>query len=164
MTNEEAIDIIKCLAWHRRPNEEDIEQAIKALEQEPCEDVISRQIISDYVESHIQEINTGYGDLNKHTNRILRMIMEYIDKLPPVTQKTKWIPVSERLPNDEEYIKNNGLFNVSDGNRSYFGWFDIYTTKKFVKPTIAGFCVDNAVTAWKPLPKPYKESEEADGK
>jgi len=35
MTREEAIDIIKCLAWHTRPNEEDVEQAIKALEQEP---------------------------------------------------------------------------------------------------------------------------------
>ena len=38
MTNEEAIDIIKCLAWHTRPDEEDIQQAIKALEQEPCDD------------------------------------------------------------------------------------------------------------------------------
>ena len=39
MTREEAIDIIKCLAWHTRPDEEDVEQAIKALEQEePCED------------------------------------------------------------------------------------------------------------------------------
>lgn len=35
MTKEKAIDIIKCLAWHRRPDEEDVEQAIKALEQEP---------------------------------------------------------------------------------------------------------------------------------
>lgn len=35
MTNKEAIDIIKCLAWHTRPNEEDIEQAIKTLQQEP---------------------------------------------------------------------------------------------------------------------------------
>ena len=38
MTREEAIDIIKCLAWHTRPDEEDVEQAIKALEQQPCED------------------------------------------------------------------------------------------------------------------------------
>lgn len=43
MSREEAIDIIKCLAWHTRPNEEDIEQAIKVLKQEPCEDAISRQ-------------------------------------------------------------------------------------------------------------------------
>lgn len=83
----------------------------------------------------------------------------------PLSEQPKWIFVSKRLPNNHEYIKNNGLFNVSDGNRSYFGWFDIYNTKKFVKPTIAGFCVDNAVTAWMPLPQPYKaESEEADGK
>ena len=61
-----------------------IRMAIKELEQEPCEDCISRQIISDYVESHIQEINTGYGDLNSHTNRILRMIVDYIEKLPSV--------------------------------------------------------------------------------
>jgi len=39
MTREEAIDIIKCLAWHTRPSEEEIEQAIKTLEQEPCEEL-----------------------------------------------------------------------------------------------------------------------------
>lgn len=80
----------------------------------------------------------------------------------PLSEQSKWIFVSERLPNNHEYIKNNGLFNVSDGNRSYFGWFDIYT-KRFVKPTIAGFCVDNAAIAWMPLPKPYREVE-TDGK
>ena len=44
MTRKEAIDIIKCLAWHRRPDEEDIEQAIKALEQEPILDKIRAEI------------------------------------------------------------------------------------------------------------------------
>lgn len=34
MTKEQAIDIIKCLAWHARPDEEQIEQAIKSLEQQ----------------------------------------------------------------------------------------------------------------------------------
>ena len=81
----------------------------------------------------------------------------------PLSEQSKWIFINERLPNNHEYIKNNGLFNVSDGNRSYFGWFDIYDTKKFVKPTIAGFRVDNAVIAWMPLPEPYKvESEVRD--
>jgi len=80
--------------------------------------------------------------------------------LEEVEQESRWIPVSEKLPNHDEYIKNNGLFNVSDGNRSYFGWFDIYDTKKFVKPTIAGFRVDNAVIAWMPLPKPCKAESE----
>ena len=29
MTRTEAIDILKCLAWHKRPSEEEIEEAIK---------------------------------------------------------------------------------------------------------------------------------------
>ena len=70
-----------------------------------------------------------------------------------------WIPVRRRLPNHDEYIKNNGLFNVSDGNRSYSEWFDIYETKMFGEPTISGFRVDCAVTAWMPLPEAYKEAD-----
>ncbi len=71
-------------------------------------------------------------------------------------ESNTWIPVSERLPNNHEYIKNNGLFVVSDGNRSYSEWFDIYDTQRFGEPTIYGFRLDNCVTAWKPLPEPYK--------
>ena len=77
-----------------------------------------------------------------------------------VSQELKWIPVSERLPNRDEYIKNNGLFNVSDGNRSYSEWFDIYDKRRFGEPTIMGFRVDYAVTAWMPLSEPYKAESE----
>lgn len=80
---------------------------------------------------------------------------EYIiKKLPPAQPEQRWIPVSERLPNNNEYIKNNGLFNVSDGNRSYSEWFDIYDTQMFGESTMNGFRVDYAVTAWMPLPEP----------
>ena len=68
--------------------------ALKALKQAPCEDCISRDAVQNYVESHIQEINTGYGDLNKHTNEILRMIVDYIESMSPVKQEPKtghWI-------------------------------------------------------------------------
>ena len=74
-------------------------------------------------------------------------------------QEQKWIPVSERLPYNHEYRENNGLFNVSDGNRTYSEWFDIYDTQKFGEPTMYGFRVDHAVIAWMPLPKPYKPQE-----
>lgn len=71
----------------------------------------------------------------------------------------KWIFVSERLPNRDEYIKNNGLFIVSDGNRSYSAWYDIYDTQSFGEPTMSGFHIDYAVTAWMPLPEPCKTSK-----
>ena len=77
-----------------------VAECLRAVEALPpvmvtlCDDAISRQIISDYVQSHIQEINTGYGDLNKHTNEILRMIVDYIESMPHVTPQQKigkWI-------------------------------------------------------------------------
>jgi hypothetical protein len=52
-------------------------------------ELVDRQIIADYVHSHIQEINTGYGDLNQHTNRILRMIEDYIDNAPTIIETDK---------------------------------------------------------------------------
>ena len=93
MTREEALEILDTIPTIGEQVDA-LEMAIEALEQEPCEDAISRQVISDYVESHIQEINAGYGDLNAHTNKILRMIVEYINKIPPVSPvrpKGKWI-------------------------------------------------------------------------
>lgn len=54
MTREEAIDIIKCLAWHRRPPEEDVEMAIQALEQEPCEDDTDTNV------GNIDKVDTGF--------------------------------------------------------------------------------------------------------
>lgn len=68
----------------------------------------------------------------------------------------RWIPVSERLPNSYEYIENNGLFIVSDGNRSYSEWFDIYDKKMFGEPTMDGFRVDRVVIAWMPLPPRFE--------
>lgn len=77
-----------------------------------------------------------------------------------VEEKNRWIPVSERLPDKEEYIQCNGLFIVSDGNRVYAEHFDIYDKKCFGEPTIYGFKADRLVIAWQPLPEPYMEGEE----
>ena len=104
-----------------------------------CEDCIHNEVCQ-------------YNAIPPHKNRCNDK--ETLDDLIP---HGEWIPVSERLPNRNEYIKNNGLFNVSDGNRSYSEWFDIYDTQKFGEPTMTGFRVDCAVTAWQPLPEPYKE-------
>ena len=70
--------------------------------------------------------------------------------------QTTWIPVSKRLPNEEEYRKNNGMFNVTDGNRSYAEWFDAYDKKGFGEPTMYGFRIDKCVIAWMPLPESYQ--------
>ena len=119
---------------------------IDILEQESCDDCVSRANLI----SKLEILERRYGsDFYWETRKI-------VDKLPSVTLQPKWILCSERLPNHDEYIKNNGLFNVTDGNRSYSEWFDIYETKMFGEPTINGFRVDCVVTAWMPLPEPYR--------
>lgn len=128
--------------------ESDAQEIIKALEQEPCEDCISRQAALECCRNEWEE-----------------EVKIRLKSLPPVTPQPKighWIPVNERLPYNHEYIKNNGLFNVTDGNRTYSEWFDIYDTQKFGEPTISGFRVDYAVTAWMPLPTPYESQESED--
>ena len=114
MTKEQAIDIIKCLAWHARPDEEEIEQAIKALEQQPCDDCVSLEVYKqvvwerDIAIEQLKELGYEFGEkirtsddcvsrqavikaLNHHWlsgSCSRRIIDEQIDKvkaLPPVT-------------------------------------------------------------------------------
>ena len=92
-----------------------------------------------------------------------RMINTALDVAIKALEQTRWIPVSERLPNTEEYIANNGLFIVTDGNRTYVKYFDVYDSMMyFGEPTMNGFRVDRCVIAWSPspLPQPYKEGND----
>lgn len=123
-------------------------------QQQPCEDCISRA----YIESVVEELE----NICINGDEYILSLLSNIKNAPSVTpQQTRWFLVSKRLPNHDEYIKNNGLFIVSDGNRNYCEWYDIYDEQKFGKPTINGFYIDKCVIAWMPLPEPYKaESEE----
>lgn len=75
-----------------------------------------------------------------------------------------WIPVEERLPTKEEYLKDNGRFILDDGNRRYQGLFDVYDGKFKFSKHISGINYelfeDNCVIAWQPLPEPYRPEKE----
>ena len=101
----------------------------------------------------INAINEGSYDVN------LSAVMALGAAMSTLPSEQRWVPCSKRLPNLYEYTKNNGLFIVSDGNRSYSEWYDIYDKRRFGEPTMSGFRIDYAVTAWMPLPEPYKEEE-----
>ena len=70
-----------------------------------------------------------------------------------------WIPVSKRLPTHEEYLKDDGRFIVTDGNRRYQAWFDIYDGYFAIpKSRDEILSKDKCVTHWQPLPEPWKET------
>ena len=69
----------------------------------------------------------------------------------------RWIPVSERLPGDRESVllstKTNEVFEGS--------CFDDNTNRQWYSCRDETFVWNNVVTAWMPLPEPYRaESEE----
>lgn len=141
MTNKEAISNLNQLIYGIvSPDiQRSLDLAIKALEEKPTVEITEKQAI-------LLLINNGW--LVNHDKEL----REKWERL-----QGKWIPVSERFPDKEEYIQCNGLFIVSDGNRVYAEHFDIYDKKCFGEPTIYGFKADRLVIAWRPLPEPYKK-------
>lgn len=83
------------------------------------------------------------------------------DAIKALKQEARWIPVSERLPDDGETViaSVDGEYVYSEARYSKeFGW-------EWAAESSYDYWTDlNGVDAWMPLPKAYKpESEEKDG-
>ena len=121
---------------------ESLDIAIKALEQQPSDDCISRA----------QALHACCDEWNKD----YKAIMKSIRQLPSVTpQQTRWIPVSERLP-ETDGVYLTYIVNLYDIKLSYIMICDYIHPKWFPIDETAS----SNVVAWMPLPEPYKESEE----
>ena len=121
----------------------DLVEFLSTLEQEPCEDAISRQSMLDY-------LKYLHGEMPEE---------EFVKALPSVTparKKEKWIPCSERMPEDGELV----LFSTNT-DRVYEGRFFVDNTDfQWYAFRDEAFAYNNVVTAWLPLPKPYKAESE----
>lgn len=176
MTNEEAIKVLEqepCEDWYDVPsNEMTLEQARQAvkdlrkklaeyLEQQPCEDCISRQAVHDL----IAELLSDY--LHDEDREKIEELDVKIEDLEPVTpkEKTGWIPVSERLP--EVHTCNDGFIEPSDyvlvqmksgcmKVSRYWGSIKRYKECPWID---LNYPTTDEVIAWMPLPERYKDGE-----
>lgn len=152
MTRGEAIAIFRGFKFLPREMEA-VDMAIKALEQEPCEDAISRQDLDKAIYERFHEEDSP----NNITDVCLGAVRNFIKNFPSVTPQPQWIPVSERLPEDKTYV----LTTIKVPNRiahARTGWYE------------GGFfhndngdtwkATDREVIAWMLSPESYKEESE----
>ena len=73
-------------------------------------------------------------------------------------EQTEWIPVSERLPNLDDYTGSQ-VWQKEVLITGYL-WFDakkeLFVSETFAKDVVCNCVPDTVVIAWMPLPKPYK--------
>ena len=118
------------------------------LKKEPCEDVVSRQAAIEAMKKLEQEDIEAYGCSipegfdGERASEAIRLLASVQPKA-----KTGWIPVSERLPKENERCLCS--YKDEEGECIDFGLFK------------DGAWYVKGVVAWMPLPEPYKaESEE----
>lgn len=168
MKNETASREIESLDYYLQNHTNDYSEeshmammmAIKALEQQP---------ILDKIRAEIDEARFVDKDTKICRNALasgLEVAMQIIDKYlvknaPSVQPKTRWIPVSERLPEDYgEYICTMSNDNVQEcgfvpsGEKGLIPGWSTCEADGFKKLDYRD------IKAWMPLPQPYKESEE----
>lgn len=98
MTREEAKgNLIHAFRWNDMPEKEALEMAIKALEQEPCEDCISRQAVNILVDELARAISDERCCISR--GRSTATIMQDILDLPPVTPQMmgQWQELKETI-------------------------------------------------------------------
>ena len=89
MTREEAIgNLIYAIRWNDMPKKEALNMAIKALEQEPCEDSISRKVVRDTI---FAECSGAKLDIDFAKVLLLQRAIKSLPSVTPQPKTGHWI-------------------------------------------------------------------------
>ena len=125
-------------------------------------DLISRQAAIDALHMHLMyRMGT---DSNK------KRLDDWINSLPSAQPEQRWIPCSERLPEEDTEVLISYRYKEGEGDTDHvniditsygttcFGGREIHTLKEWRQP-FDYFHANYEVIAWMPLPEPPKDGE-----
>ena len=108
------------------------------------DDLISRQAAIDAVAEGLKRTFVEYRDVAE----------KMLNKVPSAQPEPHWIPCSERLPEEGEVVLTQAKFKddmkMAVSSRIDYNYWTGWGTR------------DINIIAWMPLPKPYKEHDDAD--
>ncbi|WP_205838924.1 DUF551 domain-containing protein [Bilifractor porci] len=121
------------------------------------DDIISRAAALDGL-SKLRMIDTYKIDGDPCLKVKAIDVYEMLKQLPSAQPEQRWIPCSERLPEDEQPI----LFSTTTG-RVHQGRFHMDNSiNQWYSSLDKMRAYNNTVNAWMPLPEPYKAESEGD--
>ena len=139
------------------------DMAIKALEQQPCEDTISRQAAIDatwFEPSYTDPLN------------VLTEVRDRLKALPSAQPELRWIPCSERMPEEYGEYRITWVTSYAPSKR-FIGDSEYEVTSvwdeerkdfkgEWLLDEYIKHCPDVKVIAWKPLEEPYQAERRTD--
>lgn len=177
MTRDEILEYFKDVnhAYNDCTRYDTLKRMIDEL-QEPCGDAISRQAVAEvllkyahsaegkaFAEFLISQINALPPVTPQYTDAEIQKMqdLESVEiqtayEIGKAEKPNKWIPVSERYPEDGQHI----LFSTKTGcvfEGRYSADTSAHNWLSYKDDTYAW---NNVVTAWMPLPLPYKQEVE----
>ena len=115
-------------------------------------DLISRQAAID----EIKEIYEWHDNVTKER------IIEHFVRLPSTQPEQKWIPVTERLPEDDTLMLVNYIDSRPGAMDIWIGWHEMENVW-YIDGEEHSRERGNEVIAWMPLPEPYQAERREDG-
>lgn len=133
-----------------------LDEEIKKLEEIAIEeDKLCKRYddASGYTRSYNEKIRTTDAIKCEYSAAEHRQLAEWLKELKQLREQTKWIPISEKMPEEETDVlicNSKGNIEVSRGSVFDDGTWEWYTSGWHF----------GEVIAWQPLPKPYKTESE----